>query len=140
MKIIDGENTILGRLASYVAKESLKGEEINVINCDKVIITGSKKNILQEFKEERSKVGSGQKGPKHSRLNEKIVKRAIRGMLPNHRFGRGRVAFKKIKCFVGTPKEFTDSKKIKIKTPSKNKFIYVKELSKKNGKSKNCYW
>ncbi len=28
MKIIDGKDTILGRLASHVAKEALKGEEL----------------------------------------------------------------------------------------------------------------
>ena len=45
MKIIDGQDIVMGRLASFVAKELLKGEEMNVINCNKVIISGSKKNI-----------------------------------------------------------------------------------------------
>ena len=31
MKIIDGQNAVLGRLASYAAKESLKGEEIEYL-------------------------------------------------------------------------------------------------------------
>jgi len=44
MKIIDGKGAVLGRLASYVAKESLKGEEIAVVNCDEIIITGTKAN------------------------------------------------------------------------------------------------
>jgi len=45
MKIIDGANTVMGRLASFVAKEALKGEEIKVVNCEQVIITGNKKFI-----------------------------------------------------------------------------------------------
>ena len=99
MKIIDGKGVVMGRLASFVAKALLRGDEIKVINCNRVIISGNKKNIEKEFLKERMKVGSGQKGPKHSRISEKIVKRAIRGMLPNHRTGRGRIAWKNLKCY-----------------------------------------
>ena len=129
VKIIDGKNTVLGRLASFAAKEAIKGEEIIVLNCEQVIITGNKKNIKENFEKKREKVGSGQKGPKYSRLNDRIVKRAIRGMIPNHRKGRGKEIFKKIKCYVGVPKEFQDSEKIKLKLKSKNKFIMIKEIS-----------
>jgi large subunit ribosomal protein L13 len=131
MKIIDGKNAVLGRLASYVAKEALKGEEIVILNCDQVIITGNKKNIREEFEEKRRKVGSGQKGPKHSRSTDKIVKRSIRGMLPNHRLGRGKIAYRKIRCYVGVPKEFQESKKIIGGREKKSKFVYVKEISKR---------
>jgi large subunit ribosomal protein L13 len=134
MKIIDGTDAILGRLASFIAKDLLKGEEIVVINCEKVIITGNKKKIKEDFEEKRSKVGSGQKGPKVSRLSERIVKRAIRGMLPDHRKGRGREAFKRIKCYQGVPKEFEQSKKIlagrKPKVPNKSKILKVGEIFK----------
>ncbi len=115
MKIINGQDIIMGRLASFVAKELLKGEEINVVNCNKVIISGNKKNIEEEFQEKRSKVGSSQKGPRHHRLSEKIVKRAIRGMLPNYREGRGRIAWKKLKCYNEIPKEFEEKKLMNLK-------------------------
>lgn len=105
MKIIDGKGAVMGRLASYVAKEALQGEEISVVNCEEVLITGNKKSIEREFFEKRSRFGSSQKGPKHHKSSEKMVKRAIRGMLPDHREGRGRVAWKKIKCYNGIPKE-----------------------------------
>ena len=130
MKIIDGKGAVLGRLASYVAKEVLKGEETIILNCEQIIITGSKKNIEESFHEKRSRVGSSQKGPKHSKSSEKIVKRTIRGMLPEHRFGRGREAFKRIKCYVGVPKEFQESKTIKAGKEKPNKFIRIKEISK----------
>lgn len=133
MKIIDGKNAVLGRLASYVAKEALKGEQIVILNCDQVIITGNKKNIREEFEAKRRKIGSGQKGPKHSRSTDKIVKRSIRGMLPNHRLGRGKIAYRKIKCYVGVPKEFQESKKIIGGREKKSKFVYVKEISKRKG-------
>ncbi len=130
MKIIDGKNAVLGRLASYVAKEALKGEEFVILNCDQIVITGNKKNIQKEFQESRERVGSGQKGPKISRSSEKIVKRAIRGMLPNHRKGRGKIILGKIKCYVGIPKEFEGKKKIVAGKEKANKFMQIKELKK----------
>lgn len=128
MKIIDGKNAVLGRLASYVAKEALKGEEIIILNCNQIIITGNKKQIKETFEQRRRRVGSSQKGPKHSQINEKIVKRVIRGMLPNYREGRGREAFKKIKCYNKTPKEFEDKKKIVSGKKKKTKFVKLKDL------------
>ncbi|GIU68480.1 MAG: 50S ribosomal protein L13 [Candidatus Pacearchaeota archaeon] len=130
MKIIDGTNAILGRLASYAAKEALKGEEVVIVNCDKVIVLGNKKNIIKEFQEKRKKVGSSQKGPKYSKKTEMIVKRTIRGMLPNFRFGRGKEAFKRIKCYSGLPEEFKDKKKIVAGKEKKTKFVYLSEIFK----------
>jgi len=128
MKIIDGKNAVLGRLSSYVAKEALKGEGIVILNCNEIIITGSKKRIKEDFETKRKRVGSSQKGPKHSQTKEKIVKRTIRGMLPNYREGRGREAFKRIKCYLKVPKEFEDKKKIVSGKEKRNKFIYLKDL------------
>ncbi|MDP2628758.1 MAG: 50S ribosomal protein L13 [Nanoarchaeota archaeon] len=128
MKIIDGTNAILGRLASYAAKESLQGEEVVILNSEKVIITGNKKNIKEKFLQKRRRVGSIQVGPKISRASERIVKRTIRGMLPNYREGRGREAFKRIKCFKGIPKEFADKKMIKSGKEKTKKFIKVEDL------------
>lgn len=130
VKIIDGKNAVLGRLASYAAKESLKGEEIIVLNCEQIIITGNKKSIKKNFEIKRSRVGSSQKGPKHSRISEKIVKRAIRGMLPDHRKGKGKIAYKRIKCYSGIPKEFQESKKIIGGKEKRTKFVQIKEIAK----------
>ncbi len=131
MIIIDGKDAILGRLASYTAREALKGEEIAIVNCEQIIITGNRKNIEEGLEAKRKRVGSTQKGPKVSRMSEKVVKRVIRGMLPNYRTGRGRDAFKRVKCYVGVPKEFEAGKKISIEArpQSKNKIVKVKEVS-----------
>jgi large subunit ribosomal protein L13 len=129
--IIDGKNAIMGRLASYTAKQALKGEEVVIVNCDEIIITGNKKNIEKEFLERRGRVGSGQKGPKISRDSEKMVKRMIRGMLPDHREGRGKEALKRIKCYRGVPKEFENAKKIAAGKEKGDKFVRIKEVIKK---------
>lgn len=129
MKIIDGTNAVLGRLASYSAKQALLGEEIVILNCEKVIITGNRADIREKFEAKRRRIGSGQKGPKHSRLAHLIVKRAIRGML-SHRSGRGKEAFRRIRCYPGLPEEFKDAKKIVGSKEKKSKFIHIEEITK----------
>ena len=130
MKIIDGKNAVLGRLASYAAKEALKGEDVVILNCEQVIITGNKKNIKDNFEKKRKRGGSSQKGPFHIKTSDRIVKRTIRGMLPNHREGRGKQAYKKIKCYIGTPEEFEKSKKIVSGKEKLNKFVKIEEIVK----------
>ena len=130
MIIIDGTNMALGRMASYAAKQALKGEDVRVVNCKDIVITGNRKAILAEFKEKKSKVGSGFGGPKHSLVAEKVAKRAIRGMIPNHREGRGREAIKRVKCFKGLPDEFKDKEMIKQEKAGKVKFWKLSEVLK----------
>ena len=131
MIVIDGKDAVLGRLASLAAKEALKGEEVAVVNCEHIIITGNKQRIKEDLEHRKRKIGSKQAGPKYSVSSIKFVKRTIRGMLPNPRHGgRGRDAFKKIKCYNGIPKEFEHSKKIEMKE-NKIKFTSVRELMKK---------
>jgi large subunit ribosomal protein L13 len=130
MKIIDGENAVLGRLASFVAKESLKGEEIVILNSEKVIISGKRKSIENEMKVKRARKGSSQKSPLYPTQSFKIVKRTIRGMLPNARTGRGREALNRIKCYNGMPKEFEKSEKMKIHSDKKIKSFELNSILK----------
>ncbi|MCD4666255.1 uL13 family ribosomal protein, partial [archaeon] len=79
---INAENLILGRVATYAAKKALMGETVNVVNCDKIIITGSKKQILDRYLARIHKGSRPTKGPFFPKTSERIVKRTIRGMLP----------------------------------------------------------
>ncbi len=130
MKIINGEGLPAGRLASYVVKEALKGEEISIINCGDVIITGNKKTTEKDFHEKRNRVGSVQKGPRHAKTSTKIVKRIIRGMLPEHRWGRGKEALKKIICYEKVPKELEGKETETLNMGRKIKYSKVKEFTK----------
>ncbi len=132
MKIIDGKDAVLGRLASRAAKFALKGEEVAVVNCREVIITGNKKNILKDFADKKTLIGSGQQGPKHSKDIEKIVKRAIRGMLPRARIkGRGKTALEKVKCYLGVPAEMESMEKESLAAKEKKKSNKMGELIRK---------
>lgn len=105
--IIDGENALLGRLASFSAKQALHGKEVRIVNAEKVVISGNRDFIIGEYliKRKRRKV-------KFPSQPERILKRTIRGMLP-HRKGHGLEAFRRIKCYIGMPEEFKNEKKIK---------------------------
>ena len=130
MKVIDGKDAVLGRLASFAAKEALKGEEVAVVNCEEINISGNKTMIKADFAEKRSRIGHSKRDPRHSRTSEKIVKRVIRGMLPDHRLGRGKQALKRIKCYKGIPKEFEEAKKIEMANKNLIKKSKVKEFVK----------
>jgi large subunit ribosomal protein L13 len=103
---IDASGLILGRMCSIVAKHLLAGEAIIIINADKAIISGKR---LSRVKEARAflKKGHFRKGPYHPRRPDQIVRRTIRGMLPN-RLPKGQVAFRRLKVFIGVPFEFKD--------------------------------
>jgi len=112
MKIIDATDMVLGRMAANVAKLALSGEEIVVVNCDKAVISGKQHVIMRKFKQRENRVQPF-KGPFRKRMPDRIVKSAIRGMLPHSRWSegsRGRIALGKIKCFIGVPDAYKQQK------------------------------
>jgi large subunit ribosomal protein L13 len=137
MKIYNGENMLLGRLGSLVAKDALLGEEVRVVNCDKIMVSGKKFNVYANVKERRLRKGYPLKSAKLSRLPERYVRRSIRGMLP-WKHTRGKEAFKRIMCYSGTPEELADQKYVEMKGISVKKlptmnFVTVKEICKYTG-------
>ena len=126
--VIDGHNALLGRLASYSAKQALLGKEIVIVNCKDVVVSGSREMILREYRIVRKKGGSSLKGPVISRVSEKMVKRTIRGMLP-HTQTRGLLAFKRIRGYNGMPEEYKDVKKIKAGKEKHIKTVRMEDIS-----------
>jgi large subunit ribosomal protein L13 len=104
--IVDAEGLVLGRVCCFVAKQALLGESVIVINAEKAMLSGNKEMILRkEFRWlEVRNLGSPLKGPNHEKRPDKYVRRAIRGMLPWHKF-RGRDAFARVMVYMGTPAE-----------------------------------
>ena len=129
--IINGENAVFGRLCSYAAKQALAGNEIVVVNSDKVIITGNKKDTIEKYGNLKKKGGHSQKGPKISKESFRLLRRGIRGMLPDHRKGQGKDSFKRVKCYDNIPREFQGKDMIEFKGKKYDKFIELKELVKK---------
>src|SRR3989338_6403441 len=108
--IIDAKDTILGRLGSFVAKQVLRGNEVDVVNCEEAVVSGKKQALLSNYIRRIDRKAPG-KGPYLYRRPDMFVRRTIRGMLP-FKTSRGREAFKKIKCHIGVPPELKDSKAV----------------------------
>ena len=134
MKVIDGSEHILGRLATYVAKDLLNGEQIVIVNAEKIVITGRKEQILEDYKQRRDRgvKGRNRRGPYYPRMPDRMVKRSIRGMLP-YQQPKGRTAFKKLKVYIGVPIGMDTAMVIKIDDSldrGATKKILVGEVSK----------
>ena len=129
--IIDGNGAVFGRICSFTAKKALEGNEVIIVNSEKTIMTGNKKDTIAKYSSIRKKGGHSQKGPKLSNVPHRILKRAIRGMLPDHRKGQGKETLKRIKCYDGMPEEFKEEKMMKVNAPKKLKFMELKELASK---------
>ncbi|NJE42679.1 50S ribosomal protein L13 [Thermococcus sp. GR6] len=136
MRIINAEGLILGRLASKVAKMLLEGEEVVIVNAEKAIITGNREDIFAKYKQrtELRTRTNPRKGPFYPKRSDEIVRRTVRGMLP-WKTDRGRKAFKRLKVYVGIPKEFegkeletiSEAHMSKLATP---KYVTVGEVAK----------
>jgi large subunit ribosomal protein L13 len=133
--IIDAKGLILGRMSSIIAKRLLQGESVIVLNAEKAAISGKRLQIVKEAKT-FLEVGHPRKGPYHPRRPDRIVRRTIRGMLPWKK-PKGRQAYKRLKVYLGAPKEFNgkeiqtilDASAEKLKSP----YITVGELAKEIG-------
>lgn len=133
---IDGTRHVLGRLATHVAKAALEGKEIIILNSEKVVLTGKKSFIISTYKERIKTIRGRHKGPFWPRRPDAIVRRAIKRMLP-YKKARGAEAFKRVKTFIGIPKEFEgvtlkDIPKAKLHA-DEVKFITIEDLSKEIG-------
>ncbi|MBU5689529.1 MAG: 50S ribosomal protein L13 [Candidatus Aenigmatarchaeota archaeon] len=104
MKVYDATGKILGRLATVVAKQAIKGEQIHIVNCEKAIIVGDPEFTKKKYKQ-RIERGDPHHGPFYPKTPTGIVKRAIRGMI-DYKKPTGRAALKRIKVWIGLPEEF----------------------------------
>ena len=137
MAVIDGEGAILGRLASVVAKRLLNGEEITVINADKILLTGSIKVNYEQYYAAYNR-GKAIKGPEYPRFPDRIVMRTVRGMLP-FKTQRGKDALKRLKTYPGTPKDLPSGatpEKVSVAAPG-HRYIRLVEISKLLGAKVN---
>jgi large subunit ribosomal protein L13 len=106
--IINADGLILGRLASIIAKRLLNGEEIVIVNAEKAVLSGKKKSRVIEAKD-FLKVGHPKMGPYHVRRPDRVVRKTVRGMVP-YRQPKGKLAYKRLKVFIGVPEDLKGQK------------------------------
>ena len=138
--IIDAKDLIMGRLAAQVAKKLLEGEKISIINAESAIITGSRDHILDHYRQRRAR-GHPYHGPHFPRMPDRILRRAVRGMLPYKR-KRGRDAFHRLKVFIGKPQALKEVESqtipgINLASSNTGKFMRLGDISRELGISRD---
>jgi len=112
--VIDAENKVLGRLATEVARRLRgkhkpeytphvdTGDYIVIINADKVAVTGNKEK--DKMYHAHTGYPGGLKSMTLEKLRikapERIIEKAVKGMLPRNPLGRA--MFSKLKVFAGS--------------------------------------
>lgn len=135
MSVIDGTNLILGRLASNVAKMLLNGEEVHIINAEKIRLIGNSKSIVDRYLQKRrlQNKGTPEHSPHYPKLPHLFVRRVIRGMVPWKK-ATGRNAIKLLRVYSGNPKDLKNPVSIEgITADEKKKSITVYEVCKQLG-------
>ncbi|MCF8363032.1 MAG: 50S ribosomal protein L13 [Prolixibacteraceae bacterium] len=123
--VVDAEGQILGRLASKVAnllrgkhKPNFTphvdcGDNVIVINAEKVVLTGKKITDKQYVRHSGYPGGQTFQNPEDilSKYPERLVEKAVKGMLPKNRLGS--VLFRNLKVVVG-PEHKYEAQKPKV--------------------------
>jgi len=137
-EVVDATNAVLGRLASYVAKEALRGRRVVVINAEKAVISGTKARVVARAKTKlKTRTLANQaKTPTHPRRPDNYVRRVIRGMLPWKK-SRGKEAFHRVRVYIGSPEDYASRPQQKVPEADAAKlrvpYITVGQLSKEIG-------
>lgn len=113
--IIDGKGHLMGRLASVVAKQLLRGQRVVVVRCEAINISGSlfrNKLTFHEFLR-KSNNTNPRRNFKHYRSPSRIFWRVLRGMTP-HKESRGKAALQRLKVFEGIPYPYDQKKRMVV--------------------------
>jgi large subunit ribosomal protein L13 len=133
--LVNADGLIVGRMASKVAKKLLNGEEVIIVNAEKAVLSGKKKSKVAEAKE-FLEVGAPMRGPFHYRRPDKILRKTVRGMLP-FKQPKGKMAYKKLKVFMGVPEDLKGQQMITLKEAQaaklKGPHLTLAELAKEIG-------
>ncbi len=127
--IVDADSRVLGRVASEVAKiirgkhkPSFTphidcGDNVIVINAEKIRMTGDKMNSKEYVSHSGYPGGQKRLNPKQvmAKKPERIFEYAVRGMLPKNRLGRQ--LFKNLHVYIGDqhPHEAQNPKVLELK-------------------------
>jgi len=113
--VVDASNLIMGRLASYAAKNALRGNTVVVLNAEKAVISGRKSNIVEEAMRRLNTrtLANQTTAPVHQRRPDLYFRRVVRGMLPWKK-AKGKAAFHRVLVYVGVPEEYSKTQLAKV--------------------------
>ena len=113
--LIDGKGHMLGRLASVVAHELLRGQRVVVVRAESILKSGhifKNKLIFGEYLN-KAKNTNPRRGAFHFRSPAMVFGKAVRGMVPR-KTPRGNVALGHLKVFNGIPHPYDMKKRMVI--------------------------
>ena len=114
--VVDATNHIAGRLASNVAKLLLRGHRVTVVNCEKIMMSGKRETQIREYREflEINSIINYKHGPVHYRRPDTMMAKMIRQMLPFDRKPSGKLAFARLRTYIGAPNNTKPIEKIQF--------------------------
>ena len=124
--VIDGKGHLLGRLASTVAKELVRGQKVVVVRCEQIVQSGSMYRNKLKFKEylRKAKNPNPRRGAYHFRSPARIFWKCVRGMTPR-KTARGEAALGRLKTFEGIPYPYDHKRRMVI--PDALKVLQLKD-------------
>jgi large subunit ribosomal protein L13Ae len=113
--VIDGKGHLLGRLASTVAKQLLNGQQVVVVRCEALNVSGEFFRNKLKYHAYLRKATRFNKthGPFHFRAPSRIFYKAVRGMV-SHKTARGKAALERLKVFEGVPPPYDRKKRVVV--------------------------
>ena len=123
--VIDGRGHLVGRLASKVAHEILRGQRVVVVRCEQLVLSGSLFRNHLNWKEFMNKANNTnpRRNFKHFRSPSRMFWRSLRGMLP-HKTPKGKAALQRLKVFEGIPFPYDVKKRMVV--PEALKVLRIK--------------
>ena len=114
--VVDATNHIAGRLASNVAKLLLQGQRVTVVNCEKIMMSGKRETQIREYRDflEINSIINYKHGPVHYRRPDTMMAKMIRQMLPFDRKPSGKLAFARLRTYIGAPNNTKPIEKIQF--------------------------
>jgi large subunit ribosomal protein L13 len=114
--VVDATNHIAGRLSSNVAKLLKQGHRVSIVNCEKIMYSGTRSNLIKEYREflEINSIINPKHGPVHYRRPDTIITKMIRQMLPYDRKPSGKESIKRLRAYIGSPKELKSLERIQF--------------------------
>ncbi len=136
--VINAEGQILGRLASNVVRYLKEGKRVEVVNVEKVILSGPINRVMASYTlmfDVKTLFNPYTNSVIRPRSPERIFKRTVRGMLPKG--PKGMRMLKMVKAYIGVPEHLAGKEMIKPVTSDgarlKGKFVTLYEVSKSLG-------
>jgi large subunit ribosomal protein L13 len=93
-KVVDATDMIMGRMCSKIAKLSLFGEHILIINAKDAVVSGRRNQVLEKYVHLRHirTANNPRKGPFHDSRPDTFIRQKVKGMLPKNIRGRDALA------------------------------------------------